>query len=70
MVMQDLLAKLKLWPKNKQEFPILHDVSGVVRPGRQVSIKKSLLCILNCGSLASLLSANHVKKERMCTGLD
>jgi hypothetical protein len=70
MLMQGLLAKLKLWPKNKQDFPILHDVSGVVRPGRQVSIKKFLLCILNFGSLASLLSANVVKKEMMCTGLD
>ncbi|KAH9560799.1 hypothetical protein CY35_06G126700 [Sphagnum magellanicum] len=33
-IVEGLLAKLKLLPQKKREFPILHDVSGVIRPGR------------------------------------
>jgi hypothetical protein len=30
MLQQGLLAKLNPLPQKKQEFPILHDVSGVI----------------------------------------
>jgi hypothetical protein len=36
LLWQGLLAKCKVLPKNKRDFPILNGVSGVVRPGRQV----------------------------------
>ncbi|CAK9229936.1 unnamed protein product [Sphagnum troendelagicum] len=62
-IVEGLLAKLKLWPKNKQDFPILHDVSGVVRPGRMTLLLgppgagKSTLLLALAGKLDSDLQS-------------
>jgi ABC-type cobalamin/Fe3+-siderophores transport system ATPase subunit len=62
-IVEGLLAKLKLWPKNKQEFPILHDVSGVIRPGRMTLLLgppgagKSTLLLALAGKLDSDLQS-------------
>lgn len=34
LLMQGTLAKCGLFPNNKRDFPILHGVSGIIRPGR------------------------------------
>ncbi|CAM6058811.1 unnamed protein product [Sphagnum tenellum] len=58
-IMEGLLAKCKVLPKNKRDFPILNGVSGVVRPGRMTLLLgppgagKSTLLLALAGKLDS-----------------
>jgi hypothetical protein len=62
LLLQGLLAKCKVLPKNKRDFPILNDVSGVVRPGRQVFLFQKLNILLFLMNPSII----HAQRHELC----